>query len=436
MVTLQIDNSLCCIYNLNIKQFNELRVLLSYRVAPQQSYFSSTYGQTRYLLDKRGTFGTGLLYIVENYLKKSQINYVVKDVRKRPEARQGLFTLSLGVTPYPEQINASQACLERHRGIIVAPTGFGKSVVVALIIEALQVPTLVVVPTLELKRQLSDTLRRVFGSLNCITVENVDALDPSKEDKVHQCVIVDEFHHSGASTYRKLNKTAWRHIYYKFGMTATPFRSQDHERLLLESVLSKVIYRVDYQDAVSKGYIVPLEAFYIELPKVAVRGEKWAQVYSELVINRQDRNLIIEDLHLSLSRQGKSTLTLVKEIRHGEILSSGGAFLFVNGKDEETKHFIGLFNARKVFPLIGTTGVLGEGVDTKPAEYIIIAGLGKSKNAFMQQCGRGFRTYPGKESCKVILFYDKSHKWTCKHFNAQCKFLLDEYGVKPIKLVV
>ena len=42
------------------------------------------------------------------------------------------------------------------------------------------------------------------------------------------------------------------------------------------------------------------------------------------------------------------------------------------------------FNMGEIKTLIGTTGVVGEGVDTRPTEYVIIAGLGKSKPAFMQ----------------------------------------------------
>jgi superfamily II DNA or RNA helicase len=54
----------------------------------------------------------------------------------------------------------------------------------------------------------------------------------------------------------------------------------------------------------------------------------------------------------------------------------------------------------------------------------------------MQQCGRGFRRYEDKESCKIILIKDSSHKWTKQHFKAQCKILEEEYGVIPLKINV
>ena len=67
---------------------------------------------------------------------------------------------------------------------------------------------------------------------------------------------------------------------------------------------------------------------------------------------------------------------------------------------------------------------------------IILAGLGKSKNAFMQQCGRGVRRYGDKQSAKIIIFRDASHKWSLAHFKEQVKILQEEYGVTPAKLEV
>jgi superfamily II DNA or RNA helicase len=432
-----IDNSVCKVSGLGDKHSKALRQLLSYSIDRQAAYFSSAHNTRRYLIDKRGEFPTGLLYLVKDYLAKQGLTPRIDDRRKRPKAPVALFKMQMGFTPYPEQEEAARAAAQASRGIICAPTGVGKSAIVALIIDAIQVPTLVVVPSLELKRQLTGTLKACFGDLTHIRVENVDALDPAKPLKGYDCVIIDEFHHSGAKTYRDLNKKAWSGIYYKFGLTATPFRSQDHERLLLESVLSQVIYRIDHKTAVDKKYIVPIEAYYFDLPKREPRGNEysWPSMYNELIVNNQYRNKVIANLIGSLTFSGVSTLCLVKEIKHGNNIQELCSNVdFANGLADNTRILILEFCLREKTCLIGTTGILGEGVDTKPAEYVIIAGLGKSKNAFMQACGRVFRTFTGKQSGKVILFRDASHKWTLQHFNSQVKYLRDEYGIKPVKL--
>lgn len=436
MIQLTINNSMSRIDGLSIPEMRALRDILSYSTSAQSQYFSGGFGNPkRYLIDKKGSFPSGLLYLVDGWLKGK--HHSVTDYRRLPASTVD-FKSSLGLTPYPEQREAALSCIARYRGIISAPTGSGKSVIISLIIKALGVRTLVVVPSLELKRQLSETLEKTFGIKTGpgkdLWVENVDGLSTKKKLVGYDCVIIDEFHRSAAKTYRTLNEKCWDGVFYRFGTSATPFRSQDHERLLLESVLSEVIYKLEYDTAVSKGYIVPIEAYYYELPKVKNQGTNWASVYSELVVKNEHRNQLISTVMGKLHKAGKSTLCLVREIAHGDRLSALTYAAFANGKSEDCPLLIDAFSRTKLTTLIGTTGVLGEGVDTKPCEYVIIAGLGKSRNQFMQQCGRAFRVYPGKESCKVILFKDASHRWSLSHFKAQCKVLLEEYGVVPVKL--
>ncbi len=311
--------------------------------------------------------------------------------------------------------------------------------IAALIVQRLGVKTLIVVPSLELKSQLTESFKAWFGRSNVgkgklVYIENVQALDPKQPVKGYDCLIIDEFHHSAAATYRRLNKYAWNGIYYRVGLTATPFRNQDEERLLLESILSQVVYELDYKTAVYKRYICPVESFYFDLPKQKTTATTWPSVYSQLVVNNDHRNQVIANTLLALKAGKLSTLCLVKEIKHGEILSKLTGIPFANGQDEDSRQFIEEFKEGRILCLIGTTGVIGEGVDTKPCEYVVIAGLGKAKSAFMQQVGRAVRRHGSKETAKVILFRDKSHKFTLRHYEAQAKVLEEEYGSLPSKI--
>ena len=430
MVQLIINNSYSQIIGLNTQEFSALKKILSYSIDSQAAYFSNNQFNTmRYLIDKNGFFPTGLLSDVRKFLSEKAIKHKRSELRVKPKGLPGMFKLKLAHKLYKAQEDATLAAVTQSHGIISMPTGTGKSLVIANIIASLNVKTLVVVPNLEIKKQLSETFKTCFGSLKNITIENIDsnALESSRN---HDCVIVDEAHHEAAKTYQKLNKSVWGGIYYRFSITATPFRSNTEENILFKAIAGDLIYELKYKEAIKEGYIVPIEAYYIELPKQKIDAFTWAQVYSELVVNNQHRNNIIIDLMTQLDSSKISTLCLVKEIKHGEALG----FPFVNGQDEDSRSLIDDFNKRRIYTLIGTNGVIGEGVDTKPCEYAIIAGLGKAKSAFMQQVGRTVRTYPGKESAKIIIFKDKSHKFTLRHFNEQCKILKEEYGIIPQKL--
>lgn len=334
--------------------------------------------------------------------------------------------------PYKHQILAAKIAAKLERGVVSMVTGYGKSITMALLINELQVRTLVVVPNLNLKEQLMTTFRGIFGGTKHIVIENIASPKLNKL-KDFDCIIWDEVHHAASATYHRLNLTAWKNIYFRIGFTATPFRSDENEELLLQSIAGDVIYEVGYHQAVNDGVICAVEAFYVNLHKIPVEGFTWNEVYNELVINRQDRNEAIAYLMLKLQAEGKSTLCLVKELKHGNILSKMTGIEFANGVDGSID-LITAFNGGAIKTLIATEGVMAEGIDSKPAEYIIIAGLGKAKSAFMQKVGRTVRKYPGKETAKVILFRDPSHRWTLSHFKAQTKILLTEYNVKPIKL--
>lgn len=337
------------------------------------------------------------------------------------------------MTPYPDQLTAVARAIKIHRGSIEMPTGAGKSITMALLIHELQVKTLVIVPTLELKRQLSNSFTAYFGNLENITIENIDSPRLEKLDN-YDLLIVDECHRAASLTYRRLNKTVWNKIYYRYFFSATCFRNNEEEQLLFEGIAGEVIYKLSYEDAVKEKYIVPIEAYYLDVPKQKVTSDGWKAVYNELVVKNTPRNHLIAKLLTSFHSSQKNTLCLVKEINHGKILVELTGFPFCSGEDEESRKYIQRFNSGAMKVLIATEGMMGEGIDTKPCEYVVITGLGKAKSALMQKIGRSVRTYPGKESGKVILFKDTSHKYCLTHFRKQVKIVKDEYGAKVTKL--
>lgn len=447
-MTLTIGNSLSQIQGLNPKADKALRNLLSYRLdqGPKANYSKFYKPRLKCLIDRRGYFPTGLLPRVMAFLdmslKLTGDTLTLKDTRITPGCPTSLFSMALQVTPYQDQLDAATACIGAARGIVSAVTGFGKSVLIGLIIQGLSLKTLVVVPTLSLKTQLTNSLTAWFGKKlvgglgKTLAVENVDSLpmDP-KAYKGYDTLILDEFHRSASKTYQKLNNKAWGGIYHRFGVTATPTRTIKAEELLLEAILSEVVYEVPYARAVEQGFIVPVEAYYIDVKSEPMKGDptNWKSVYSELIVKNRRRNDLIIEMLTNLQDAGKATLCLVKEIAHGQTLQDATGIDFASGVGGNTTELVEAF-CRGSGSLIGTTGVLGTGQDTKPAEYIVLAAGGKSPIELQQNIGRGLRKYPGKDSCKVILFRDESNKFLLRHFKQQVKVLKETYGIVPERI--
>lgn len=432
--TIHYGNSYSKITGLSVEQFKELRALLSYKVDFQQAkYIPNPANRVKYCIDLKGNFATGLYNRVCKWLFDSGIWLEVLEVERKPLSGVSRAFNDPTLKPYDSQHAALMAALEVDRGVISMPTGTGKSKVIEMLIYSLVMKTLVVVPTLELKQQLTKSLKERFPGMEGITVENIDSTALNKATN-YDLLIIDECHRSAAKTYRDLNKKAWSGIRYRYCFTATPFRNDPEEQLLYEGIAGQVIYQLTYKEAIAKSYIVPVEAYFYELPKVEVKGYSYAEVYSELVVNRQDRNELLATLLKQLWVEKKSTLCLVKEVRHGKILSDLTGIPFSSGSDEDSRQWIETFKQGRLKCLIATEGLLSEGVDTKPCEFVVLASPGKARSALMQKIGRAIRNYPGKTSAKVIMIKDKSHRFMLTHYNTSVKIVFEEYGIKPVKL--
>src|ERR1700677_3631254 len=164
MISIEIGNSYSRIKGLNPKQERELKTALSYTVGGSSAYFSGYGVRKKSLLSKGGEFPTGLLERVVAAM--GYINNIKDNRFKPPSWPQELF---FKYNDYPWQVASVKAAYKAPRGIITAPTGTGKSRAMAMLISNIAVNTLVIVPTLEIKKQLSQTLP--IGTV----VENIDS---------------------------------------------------------------------------------------------------------------------------------------------------------------------------------------------------------------------------------------------------------------------
>lgn len=408
------------------------------------------------LLDRKGRFPTGLLSRAAAFLDKKKIDCTFDDTRVVPSLHSLAEAFEVqkdDFVPLQWQVDAAKAALDAYRGILAAPTGTGKSYLACMILLAFGVKSFICVPSLGLKGQLTDSINDLFGPMTAgplvrgkavfpVTVENVDALKPTHDLSGVDLLLIDEYHHSAATTYRKLSVTLWKDIYWRFGLTATPFRSRSEEGILMASIVSDIAYRLTYEDAVRQGLIVPMRVFYVEAPKPDGKMKthtNYHNAYQDLVVNNANAHKLVAGLAEKLYAKQDSSLVLCRQIDHGlavqKILDDNGIEVpFAEGTSDLKDHDIRNFCMQNEWVLIGTVGVLGEGVDTKPAVWVIIAGAGKAKVQLMQNLGRIFRTYPGKTMGYAIILKYSGNKWLENHFNETVKTVWEEYGLRVERL--
>ena len=160
------------------------------------------------------------------------------------------------LTPRPYQDEAIAAWIANGgRGVVVLPTGAGKTVVALMAAARLGLRTLVVAPTIELLHQwraalaerLDYTLdevgivgggKRTVRDLTVITYDS--AAMPNRRLDGFGLLVVDEVHHLPAPAYRTIaHKTR---APFRLGLSATPERSDDgHEAL--HGLVGAIVYR-------------------------------------------------------------------------------------------------------------------------------------------------------------------------------------------------
>jgi superfamily II DNA or RNA helicase len=158
--------------------------------------------------------------------------------------------------PRPYQSEALAAWrAHRGRGVVVLPTGAGKSHVALLAIDAKRRSTLVVAPTLDLVRQWFDLMTASFGGrvglvgggehdVQPLTVTTYDSafLHMDHLGARFGLVVFDECHHLPSAGYAHAARSCLAP--YRLGLTATPERADGREAALT-SLIGPIAYRKD-----------------------------------------------------------------------------------------------------------------------------------------------------------------------------------------------
>lgn len=162
----------------------------------------------------------------------------------------------------------------RGRGVVVLPTGAGKTLVAVMAIDAKRRSTLVVAPTLDLVRQWYDILRSTFGipvgvigggehQVDALTVTTYDSAFLHMEHLGGRfgLIVFDECHHLPGASYGLAARFALAP--FRLGLTATPERTDGREADLVELV-GPVVYRKDIVD-LAGDYLADYETERVDI---------------------------------------------------------------------------------------------------------------------------------------------------------------------------
>ncbi len=349
--------------------------------------------------------------------------------------------------PYPHQQAALDALAEErrhghHRNLVVAATGSGKTVIAALdyarqCAGGRRPPLLFVAHRQELLRQSLATFRaalrdghfgellvgddrpvhgqHVFASIQALHARRLSGLSPT----AYEVLVVDEFHHAEAETYRRLLEHLTPRVLV--GLTATPERADGRD--VLRWFDHRVAYELRLWDAIEKGLVVPFQYFGVhdgtDLSTIDFKAGRYDVTALERLYTADDvraRAVLVELERKVPKTDGLKALGFCVSVRHAEFMARffserGVAAVAVSGESGDDERAAALRRlARGELKVVFSRDLFNEGVDVPGVNTVLFLRPTESATVFLQQLGRGLRHEPGKACLTVLDFVGGAHR--------------------------
>ena len=319
-----------------------------------------------------------------------------------------------------------------RRELLVLPTGAGKSIVIAKIVDQINEPVIILQPSKELLEQNYDKFINVGGKASIysasvgikeighVTFATIGSIkkEIEKLKKLGKVkVIIDEAHigiKSGSQLRTFLKSLG---VNNTLGLTATPFVLQSSmngaELKMLTKIKGKLFTTIAYvhqmSTMLSDNYWTPIEYRVVEQDdeflKVNSSGSDYTEDSMRKFYEGNDLNSqIIDNVNYRLSEGSKSILVFVPTIQEAVSLSlkipNSEAVSSLTPKKERDRIIEG-FKGRSIHVVINV-GILTTGFDYPELDTIILARSTMSFALYYQMIGRGVRIHSDKTKTVVI----------------------------------
>jgi superfamily II DNA or RNA helicase/HKD family nuclease len=363
---------------------------------------------------------------------------------RRTTDRITLSLSGLEVRPYPFQqemldaIEAERVVHDRHRNLVVAATGTGKTVVAALDYRRLRAEAGGAYPSLlfvaHRKEILEQSLRtyrevlgdpsfgelyvgsarperwrHVFASVQSLTAYGVDKIPAD----AYEIVVIDEFHHAEARTYRRIiDHLASREL---LGLTATPERADGTDVRAFFDGRTAVELRL--WEALGADLLCPFHYFAVS-DGTDLRSVKWsrgrydeAELSNIFTANDARVRTVLRELRDKVADVGAMrALGFCVSVAHAEYMArkfveAGIPARALSGGTpavERTAILTGLRDGS--INAVFAVDVLNEGLDVPDVDTVLMLRPTESATVFLQQLGRGLRRTPSKAVLTVLDF--------------------------------
>lgn len=343
---------------------------------------------------------------------------------------------------YDYQQKALESALKAKNGVLVAPCGSGKTQIGLAICGALGFRALWLTHTHELLKQSMERAKSCLGNIpmGTITEGKIDASDGitfatvqtmakinlSDFHDFFDVIIVDEAHRCvGTPTsltmfYKVVSSLSAR---YKFGLTATPKRTDGMEKAMF-ALLGEKFFEISKSDVKDKtcplSVYEPVQTHY-EPDYDEILNPDGTLNYVNLItdcVNDEERNKVVSFVIDTAVKTGK-TMVLSERVAHLEILSKMCNYKHVILSTSKKKEREGILKGDWEV-MFATYQIAKEGLDIPSLINLVMASPVKNDITVTQSVGRVMRAFPNKEYGYVWDFDDDMpmlHRWLSKRLS-------------------
>jgi len=320
------------------------------------------------------------------------------------------------------------------KGIIILPTGTGKTFLSAFDTKNTTGRILFIVHRLDILSQSKEAFEKIYPKekLGLLTgdvkenindskilfaskdtLRNIDILYNFSVDEFDY-IIVDEVHHGQAPSYQIVLEY-FQPKYFMLGLTATPDRMDRKD--IFELFDYQKIFEYTLSDAIENGFLVPYNYYglkdNIDYSQIRYHGNKYN-------VNDLDKYLIINDRNEQILKEylekgcGNKAVGFCCSIKHAEAMSkyfsnNGIPSFAITSKSPDRDELIQKFRDNQ-FTVAFTVDLFNEGVDFPDLRVLLFLRPTESKTVFIQQLGRGLRLCNGKENVTILDFISNYKK--------------------------
>jgi superfamily II DNA or RNA helicase len=407
----------------------------------------------------------------EGRMYRSIVEYLIaKKIAYEDAARDykaATWNLKSERTPFPHQTEAVDTWWKsRGRGVVVLPTGTGKTFAAILAIHKAARPTIVVTPTIDLLNQWHGELSSAFGGtiglmgggdydVQPLTVTTYDSayIHMERWGNKFGLIVFDECHHLPGPTYAM--SAVGSIAPFRLGLTATPERADGMEQAYPE-LIGPIIYRREIKE-LSGDFLAEYrtERIYVSLTadeqdRYQKAREAYRQFVSENHISISGPNgwqrFIFEASRSQagweafrcyreakkLERAAGAKLEKLEELlnKHAAdrilIFTADNATVYQiarryllpaithQTKARERKIILERFHSGE-YPVVVTSQVLNEGVDVPSANVGIVLSGTSTIRENVQRLGRLLR----KQQDKQAILYELVARGTTEEFASE-----------------